>query len=781
MKNQLHVLYVEDNEDDFLLIRRALKKEGYSPELKRVDTKEAFVDALNAQQWDIVLSDYALPRFNGMDALKILLEHDSDPPFIIVSGAVGEERAVALLRAGADDYIRKDNLVRLGQAVRRALDQNKIHREKISAEKALVENEERFKAIADCTHDWEIWIAPDGSIKWLNPAVERITSYTREEYIALGKNLAFRLKQIVHEADQEIVIHSLSDGLKNQASGNDIHFRIITRNGRQKWCSMSYQPILSLKGEFLGIRNSIRDISDRKKAEEALEASEERYRLVFENSPLGIMQFDETGGIVDCNENCAQIFGATKTSLSGFNILKSMPDNPIHDTLIEALMKGYGQFEGKIQTLTGTKDIRMILGAITDKDGNVRGAVGIFEDISNQVKFESHLKQIQKMESIGNLAGGIAHDFNNLLFPIMGLSEMLLDDLPKGSNEHTCVAEILKAGKRGRELVKQILSFSRKSDSKKVPVQLQKIIKEALKLSRSAIPSSVKISSKIDHQCGLVEADPTQIHQIVMNLVTNAYHSIEDERGTIDVQLQEVVMDKDDILIESIAPGDYAKLTIADTGTGIDPEIKDKIFEPYFTTKEKGKGTGLGLSMVYGIIKDHHGDIQVYSEQGNGTIFSVYIPLLKKITGKQSDKTPETCSTGTERILLVDDEKSIAQMEKKLLERLGYSVTALTDSLQAIELFKTNPQDFDLIITDMAMPNMTGDQLARELIAVRPDISIIISTGFSERFNKKQAENLGIKAFLMKPVSRSEMAETVRNVLDCVKDGKIKKQDHLIF
>jgi PAS domain S-box-containing protein len=647
MENELHVLHVEDNDDDYLLIMRALKKSGFTTVPQRVDTKEAFVAALDTQHWDVVLSDYAMPHFNGMDALKTILDHECDPPFIIVSGAVGEERAVALLKAGAYDYIRKDNLARLGQSVRRALDQKETYKKQTLAEKALKE-------------------------------------------------------------------------------------------------------------------------------------SEERYRLVFEHSPLGIAQFDEMGGIVDCNENFAQIFGSPKAKLVGVNMLQSIPDGPIHDALSDALTKGYGQFEGNYKTITDDKDIRAIHSAITDKDGTIIGAVGIFEDISKQVRLESHIKQIQKMESIGNLAGGIAHDFNNLLFPIMGLSEMLLEDLPKESNAHMFVTEILKAGKRGSELVKQVLAFSRKSDSKKIPVQFQKIIKEALKLSRSAIPTSVEISSDIFQDCGMVEANPTQLHQIVMNLVTNAYHALEEASGTIDVQLQEVAMNQDDIEIKTITPGAYARLTISDTGTGIKPEIREKIFEPYFTTKEKGKGTGLGLSMVYGIIKDHKGDIQVYSELGKGSVFSVYIPLLKEIIAKQPTQENETISTGNEKILLVDDEQSIVQMEKKMLERMGYSVTAMTDSVQAVEMFKKNPQQFDLIITDMTMPKMTGDQLARELIAIRPEIPVIISTGYSDRLNEKQAGQLGIKAFLMKPVSKFDMARTVREVLDSIhlnKNGGFNEKD----
>ena len=635
MKEEIYLLQIEDNEDDALLIQRMLKKEGYALVSKRVETKSALANALDERHWDVILSDYSMPHLNGMDALKIVMNHANDSPIIIVSGEIGEERAVALLKTGADDYIRKDNLLRLGQAVKRALEQREIRLKKIEAERSLI-------------------------------------------------------------------------------------------------------------------------------------ASEKRYRLVFEKSPLGIVQFDTIGVIIDCNVNFAKIIGIPKNQLLGSNILKLMPEGPALDAAKSFLIKGEGEFEGKFRTINDTQDIyiRAILGAMTDKKGNVNGAVGIFEDISEKVRLEIHLRRTQQMESIANLAGGIAHDFNNLLFPIIGLSDLLLDDFPEGTKEHKTIKNILKAGKRGSELVKQILAFSRLSDSKKVAVQFQIIVKEALKLSRSIIPANITISKEIQKDCGLVKANPTQLHQIVMNLITNAYHALEKSSGTIDVQLQEVELGKD-LTVQSIPPGRYARLSVSDTGTGIDPAILDKIFEPYFTTKEKDRGTGLGLSMVYGIVKDHHGDIQVSSTPGEGTQFLIYLPLLNKSFKKQSnDSKSASLPTGNERILFIDDENAIVQMEKQMLERLGYKVTGKTSSVEALNAFRINPQGFDLVITDLTMPDLTGDQLAKELIAIRPDIPIIISTGFNERLNEIEAEKLGIKAFLMKPIARYDMSSAVRKVLN---------------
>ncbi len=401
----------------------------------------------------------------------------------------------------------------------------------------------------------------------------------------------------------------------------------------------------------------------------------------------------------------------------------------------------------------------------------------IFQDIterkkteSEREKFQAQLTQIQKMESIGSLAGGIAHDFNNILFPIVGLSEMMLDDFPPGSIEHQNLQEIYQAGKRGRKLVQQILSFSRQSENQPIPVHIQRILKEVLKLCRATIPADIPMTQDIKTDCGPVMADPTQIHQIIMNLITNAYHAVESAGGTISIQLTEMDVTSTDDPSDDLVPGRYAVLTVSDTGIGIDGAVIDKIFDPYFTTKEKGRGTGLGLATVYGIVKAHKGDIRVYSDVGKGATFHVYLPLMEKSQEFKPEKEiMMPLPTGTEHILLVDDEKAIVHLEKQMLERLGYQTSVFTSSRDALTAFKTEPTLFDFVITDMNMPNMNGMKLATELIAIRPDIPIILCTGFSERINNKKAEAQGIRGLLMKPVGMKDLAKKIQEVLDTIK------------
>jgi signal transduction histidine kinase/CheY-like chemotaxis protein len=400
----------------------------------------------------------------------------------------------------------------------------------------------------------------------------------------------------------------------------------------------------------------------------------------------------------------------------------------------------------------------------------IRG-VGFTQDITELKELEGRLQQSQKMESIGILAGGIAHDFNNILFPIVGMAELLVEDLPADSLEYENAQLILKAGIRGSEIVKQILVSSRKADHKMIAFRIRPILEEVLKLSRFTIPANIEITHDIQDDCGLIMGDPAQIQQVAMNLLTNAYHAVERSGGTIWFHLRETVLGIEDFPAASLDPGHYAVLSISDNGCGIDPAHMDKIFDPYFTSKEQGKGTGLGLAVAYGIVKTHAGDIRVKSEPGKGSTFEVYLPLMEKSSQPESVKRLETHPHGTERILLVDDEEAAVQVERLMLEKLGYSVTACFSSGEAFNRFKADPHGFDLVITDMAMPKATGDELAKELNAIRPDIPIIICTGFSERINNLNAKLPGVNGILKKPISKSQMAHMVRKVLDEAKDS----------
>lgn len=526
--------------------------------------------------------------------------------------------------------------------------------------------------------------------------------------------------------------------------------------------AQSHQPIT--------MGTVMQDISEKKRAELALRESEAKFRNFAEQSFVGFYIIQD-GRFKYVNPKFAEIFGYT---------VDECTDNLRTDQLVYAddLVRVQEQLRRRLSGEIGT--VKYTFRAVK-KTGEIihlsiygssllyqgrPAAIGTVLDITKELEMEQRVTQSQRLQAIGLLAGGIAHDFNNILTPIVGLSGMLIEDLPQDSPVREDAGEIYKAGIRGSDLVKQILTFSRNAEQQKVPVRLQKILNETLKLIRATIPANINIKSEIQGDCGLVLADPTQIHQIAMNLITNAYHAVEPKNGEIGIRLREVDLGTQQLPGSDLLPGRYALLSISDTGIGIDPAIMHKIFEPYFTTKAQGKGTGLGLAVVYGIVKEHLGEIKVYSELGKGTTVDVYLPIMAKNEAAPLIPDKEKLPTGYEHILLIDDEKSVVSLEKKMLEQLGYIVTTQGNSLEALELFQSTPNRFDLVISDMAMPNMTGEELAREMMAIRPDIPIIICTGFSERLNQENAATFGVAGFLMKPLAQANLAKMVRKVLD---------------
>jgi PAS domain S-box-containing protein len=492
---------------------------------------------------------------------------------------------------------------------------------------------------------------------------------------------------------------------------------------------------------------------------------------ILNNIPDPICVKDDKSRWVLVNNKFCEIIGAERKTLLGKTDFDYFPKpeaefNRKQDE--EVLQNGKDSVSEQtfVNATTGKTILLNIKKTLYVSEEGDRFVVAIGRDITDIKRMQGQIQHSQKMESLGTLAGGIAHDFNNILYPILGMAELLLDDLPEESPAYDNVKEILKAGRRGSDLVKQILTFSRQSEHAVIPIQPQQVLKDTVKFSRATIPTSIDITEKIQKDCGLILADPTQLHQVALNIITNAFQAMEGTGGEITVQLEERKLERSDMSGLSLEEGRYAILTIADNGPGIDPQVIERIFEPYFTTKIPGKGSGIGLAVVYRILKDHKGDIRVYSEPGKGARFEVYLPVLDKSHDSGLDEPQDVEVGGAERILLIDDEEPIIKLEKDLLERFGYQVAEMTESVAALDLFEEHPDGFDLVITDMTMPGMTGDQLAIRMLSTRPDIPIVLCTGYSERISKEQAYQLGIKGFLAKPFSKNELGKMVRDVLD---------------
>jgi PAS domain S-box-containing protein len=487
----------------------------------------------------------------------------------------------------------------------------------------------------------------------------------------------------------------------------------------------------------------------------------------------------ETYGAV--NKARAEFLGMEKRDLEGRNIYDIATGEECQDFIVgnREVFKKKKQIHTEQWVKNGKGEERLLSITKTpkiDDNGNAEYLICAAEDITERKRAEeeksklaAQLQQAQKMEAIGTLAAGIAHDFNNILSAIIGYTELASDNIAGGTNADAKanLEEVLKACRRARDLVRLILAFSRQRKKEPVPLQIHLIVKEALKLVRSFVPTTIEIRQSIT-TFGRVMADPTQMHQVIMNLCTNAYQAMQEDGGILEVNLSEIDIDLQFASHHpGLNPGPYIRLTVGDTGCGMDKSVIDRVFDPYFTTKEMGdEGTGLGLSVVHGIVKEHGGAITVYSEPGEGTIFNVYLPRTEQVEETAKGEAEKPLPTGHEHILFIDDDPAIADLTKQMLERLGYEVVTRTSGIEALELFRAKPDDFDLVITDMTMPNMTGDTLGKELMRIRPDIPVILFTGYSERISEEKARAIGIREFAMKPLAMWQLADIIRKVLD---------------
>jgi PAS domain S-box-containing protein len=658
------------------------------------------------------------------------------------------------------------------------------------AREAQLESEERYRGLFETMALGVIYQDTEARILDANPAASRILGAPADELT--GKKTTDPHWRTIHEdgSDFPAETHPCMTALRtgrevlNQVMGI---YNPALRDYR--WVSINavprFKPAETTPYQAYTI---FEDITERKKAEmqrqaarEALKKSDSVIRGITDSTQDAILMMDRRGSISFWNPAAQRLFGYSAEEALG---------SPLHDLLapahyLEAFLAGFARFQetghteiiGKtVELLARAKNgeefpIELSLSSIRFEDG--LHAVGIVRDITERKKaeitkekLEEQLRHTQQLEAIGVLAGGIAHDFNNILSPIIGYSELALRDIPEDDRLRRALNQILTAANRAKELVKQILSFSRKGDDQLMrPIDISSIVREALKLLRATLPSSIEIVENI--RPARVLGDATQIHQVVVNLCTNAAHAMRD-MGTLTVSLTEELVDgrhSELLSIPGFATGNYARISVKDTGCGIGEDTMRRLFEPYFTTKEIGKGTGLGLSVVHGIVKKHGGEVVVTSELEKGSTFDVYIPLSGQKTRQKSDED-SPIPTGKARILLVDDEPPIVEFGQLILERLGYQVTGLTSSRQALEQFRTNPGDFDLIVSDYTMPQMVGTELARECLKIRADIPVIICTGFSELLEDKETGNTGIRGVAMKPLNSRQLATMVKKALE---------------
>ena len=822
----LRLLIVEDSELDTELLLREFHKADFSPVYRRVDDRAALQEALK-EKWDLAISDFQLPGFDGLAAVMILRQADPDLPVIMVSGRIGEETAVDIMRAGARDCVMKDNLQRLMPVVMRELREAEQRRARRKAETALRISEQRFSELAE-NIDEVFWLAsPDWTHSfYVSPAFYAIWGWQRDD--AADADLPRPWRDAIHAHDLPMIEASIQQA--GGDAGNTVEFpefRVIRPSGHVRWIKSRAYPVRDKDGEVVRFAGTARDITTRRNAEESLLRSNRALRALSACNQALVRETDEMDFvaevcriIVEISGYCAawvdyvepgQPDGLRRVACSrpqgavdaaddmariqqqlGRQAIASVLAGKgpgIHRNLV--VRGGRAAFTVLLLPLVIAREVKGILTIISSLAADFNGhELSLLTDLSDDLAFgidalrtreehehlQNQLLQARKMEAVGQLSGGIAHDFNNMLSSILGYAGLALerqDDLADSELDEY-LQEVIRAGERARDVVGQMLSFSRVRKGQAERIEVRPIICEAIKMLRFTLPASIELDVDPGDESLAANIDPVQLQQIIMNLSINARDAMHN-KGVLNIVARALtVAGHGDRLEcqscrETLSPGDYIELSVRDTGGGIEQELLDRIFDPFFTTKDIGKGTGMGLSVVHGIVHEAAGHILVESVRGEGAVFRILLPASAGApgeTGVEAFSPAQVGAAGPARILVVDDEPSVAGFLRELLSVAGYEAVLAGDGAEALEIFQQQCGRFDLVITDQTMPNLTGADLARQLLVLSPDLPVILCTGYSEEVDEACARKIGIQGYMAKPVSSRALLGRIAELLE---------------
>ena len=831
--NGIRLLIVEDSELDTELLLREFRKADFDPVYCRIDD-EASLQASLTEKWDLAITDYLLPGFDGLFAMMTLLQADPDLPVIMVSGRIGEETAVEVMRAGARDCVMKDNLQRLMPVVRRELQEAEQRLARRKAEEALRISEQRFSELAENV-DEVFWLAsPDWAQSfYVSPAFYDIWGWQADG--GAGVELPRPWRDAIHANDLPMIEASIRQA-GNEAAGvvEFPEFRIIRPSGHVRWIKSRAYPVRDKNGELVRFAGTAMDITTRRNAEESLLRSNRALRALSACNQALVRETDEKRFvaevcriIVEISGYCAawvdyvepgQADGLRRVAdahlQSGDDIADNMAriQQRLGQAAIDSVLAGKGLSIHR--NLVMKEDLPvfsvLLLPLSIDQEQAVKGIltivsslaadfngheVTLLTDLADDLAFgidtlrtreehehlQNQLLQARKMEAVGQLSGGIAHDFNNMLSSILGYAGLALerpDDLADSELDEY-LQEVIRAGERARDVIGKMLSFSRARKGQAECIEVRPIICETIKMLRFTLPASIVLDVDPGDESLAANIDPVQLQQIIMNLSINARDAMRN-KGVLNIVARALTVAGRDGRLEcqscreTISPGDYIDLSVRDTGGGIDQELLDRIFDPFFTTKDIGKGTGMGLSVVHGIVHEAAGHILVESVRGEGMAFRILLPAS---AGGGDEPATDTSSLvelgaaiGAARILVVDDETSVAGFLRELLHLAGYEVVLAGDGAKALEIFQQQSGRFDLVVTDQTMPNLTGAELARQLLALSPDLPVILCTGYSEEVDEACARKIGIQGYMEKPVSSRVLLGRIAELLEETQD-----------
>ena len=753
----LRILIVEDNPADAKLLEHELRRGGLEFQSSRVDSETEYIAALNAGL-DVVLCDWQLPQFDGLRALSLLQASQSPVPFILVSGSIGEEAAVNVMKLGASDYLLKDRLGRLVPVIRQALAQRDYQSSVDLAAAAVRQSEERYRRLMDVLPN-AVLINSGGKIVFCNPNCVRLFGATEASQL-LGRDPL----ELFHPDYHRLIQQRISTMLEQDERVAGIEEKIVRLDGRVVPVHVIATPIMDC-----GVRAvlvALSDLTERERSTSLL-------RSVLDSVNDAILTVDDCGTIHSANPATERMFGYAQSELVGQNIRLLMP-SPYHEHhnayIADYIRTGINRMIGIGREVAGRRRDGSVFPleltvAEFELDGH-RRFTGVVRDITARKRLEEQFHQAQKMEAIGQLAGGVAHDFNNLLTVINGYAQLLLADEPNEDIRSRYTAHIREAGERAAGLTAQLLAFSRKTILEPRVIDVNVLIEQLGRMLHRLIGEDITFATILKPNLSCVTADPGQLEQVIMNLAVNARDAMP-HGGRLTIETSEIVLEPNDLPVSDLQPGCFVQIRITDTGTGISPEVQSRMFEPFYTTKEVGHGTGLGLATAYGIIKQTGGYIDVESEPEKGASFRILLAAVS--TGPNTDKSrlPQTtASVGSETIMIVEDEPAVLKLVRTILESNGFHVISATDGPSALATASHYAGKIDLLLTDVVMPDMSGREMAQSFRERWPKVKVLYTSGYTADTVVRYGVETAADAFIQKPFTPVGLARKVRQTLD---------------